>query len=167
METVLAVLNPGWSNDRGWPRFECPVMDPIILGHNSPDQSEGEGQCIICIPGPLVEIMWKNNEGQSQITQEEDSKRPWPQCSMYLLPIPVYCIKRFWDLEKCIKIKAVQQGKIEWGAFVLSLSTKQWLQMWKRPEMLGFLSNLTGCSLQPTSWVCLACCWHLCNRTSL
>ena len=33
--------------------------------------------------------------------------------------------------------------------------------------MLGFLSSLTGCSSQPTSWVCLACSWHLCNRTCL
>lgn len=86
-------------------------------------------------------------------------------CIYYLFTCAAYCIKHSWDLEKYIKIKAVQQGKIEWGAFVLRLSTKQWLQMWKRPEMLGFLdrvqfvANILG--------VFGMLCWHLCNRTSL
>lgn len=31
-----------------------------------------------------------------------------------LLTCTTNCMKRFWDLEKCIQIKAVQQGKIEW-----------------------------------------------------
>lgn len=88
-------------------------------------------------------------------------KQPWPECSMFLITSHMYhytvftLYKMLLYYRKCIKIKAVQQGKIEMGAFELSLCTKQWFQMWKRPERCrDILSTLTGCSLQPTSWVC-------------
>lgn len=86
-------------------------MDPIILGLNSPDQSEGEGQCYL---DPMLRLCGKN-EAQIKFIKKKILSSPDNNVAhiYYLFMCTAYCIKHFWDLKKCIKIKAVQQGEIE------------------------------------------------------
>lgn len=157
--SLLSSILAGQMMTEGGPSLSVLSWIQWYLAVYSLDWWECEGQCS---PHRL--------EAQSQIHQEEDSEHsPWAQCSMYLWTPHVYrkLHETFLGLGKMYSNKSSPTRENWVGAFVLSRSTKQWLQVGKRPETLGFLSSLTGCSLQPTSWVCLACCWHLCSPTSL
>lgn len=117
--------------------IECSVKDPSVLG--SSDQSKGVRWML---PGLVLETMWKKIRLNHKFIGKDAHN---VACIYYLstctVTLHVLCKKCCLDLKnKSSPTRENWSGKIS----ALSLSTKQWFQMWKRPEKCwDFLSNLT------------------------